>query len=432
MQNPFRKWIFLWLLLAATVLQGRSGQSLSAFLNEIGATQVRMLQGESIYDTIMEVMVPQPLDHHHPEGANFLQRIYISNIDPSLPVVLSLEGYDARYYYTTEIAARLQCNQIMVEHRYFGESTPDSVDWNYLDTWQAASDDHRIVQEFKKFYGGKWIATGISKGGQTVMYHSFYYPDDVDVRVPYVAPLVYSTEDPRIYEFLDTVGTGMERRKVKRFQKMALKREDQLIPAFRTFSEERGYTYDIAGGTGKAFEYCVLEYSFAYWQWGYASLSDIPGKYTDPGKVIEHMNRVAQFDYFTDGFIREYRPFFYQAMTEIGYYGYDLKEFDRYLRYVDHPDFSFTLPAGENAVFNPKVSEDLEKYLQRDAKRFIFIYGANDTWSATAVSCTDTCTARIFFKAGGNHRTRISNMPPEQQEEVYATLDRFLDNNLLP
>ncbi len=95
---------------------------------------------------------------------------------------------------------------------------------------------------------------------------------------------------------------------------------------------------------GKGFEYCVLEYSFAFWQWGYVPIRKIPGKTARPEEVIEHMNRVAGFDYFSDQFITEFRPFFYQAMTEMGYYGYKLDAFGKYLKHVDNPVFTFTIP----------------------------------------------------------------------------------------
>ena len=88
-------------------------------------------------------MIEQPLDHRNPEGETFSQRLYISHIDPSRPVVLITAGYDAKYYYTSEITAELKCNQVTVEHRYFGRSQPNDPYWHFLNTWQAASDHHR-------------------------------------------------------------------------------------------------------------------------------------------------------------------------------------------------------------------------------------------------------------------------------------------------
>jgi len=263
-----KKHLLLLSFLVFFLLPSLASVQLHEFLEQIEAKDIRLLEGESIFDTIMEILIEQPIDHHNPDGDKFLQRIYISHIDPAKPVVMVTAGYDANYYYTSEIAATLKCNQVMVEHRFFGRSQPDSIPWGYLDTWQAATDHHRIIEAFKQLYTDQWITTGISKGGQTVMYHSYYYPNDVDVRIPYVAPLNFGIEDQRIYSFLDNVGSKKDRRKIKRFQKIALKYQERYLPAFEEFSREKGYTYDLAGGYKNAYEYCVLEYSFAFWQWG--------------------------------------------------------------------------------------------------------------------------------------------------------------------
>lgn len=426
-----RKVIFFWIWLFVSALSADAAAVNSAkldeFLEQIDATEIRILNGESLYEKIVEVMIEQPVDHRQPDGEKFLQRLYISHADPSSPVVFVTEGYDARYYYTAELSAALKCNQIMAEHRFFGRSRPDSIDWNYLDTWQAASDHHRIVQLFKELYAGQWIATGISKGGQCVMYHSFHYPDDVDVRVPYVAPLNFSVEDERIYTFLEEVGSAGERRKIRRFQKRALKLQEHYLPAFKQLSNEKGYTYEIVGGIEKAFEYCVLEYSFAFWQWGYVPANKIPGRVASPREVVEHMNRVAGFDYFSDASITRQRPFFYQALTEMGYYGFDLEPFGKFLRHVENPTFTFTLTGEMESEFDPATSKEVEQYLQEEGENFIYIYGECDTWSATAVTTTGTTNSRIFVKEGGSHRTRLRNMPEEQRAEVLETLHGYLD-----
>jgi len=421
-----KKILFLVSLLVFLLLPSVAADQLKEFLAHIDAKDIRLLEGESNYDTILEILIEQPIDHRNPDGETFLQRVYISHIDPEKPVVLVTAGYDANYYYTSELAAVLRCNQIMVEHRFFGRSQPDSIPWDYLNTWQAASDHHRIIETFKALYPNQWISTGISKGGQTVMYHSYYYPDDVDVRVPYVAPLNFGVEDPRIYSFLDHVGSAGERRKVKRYQKIALKYQERYLPAFREFSQEKGYTYEIAGGLENAYEYCVLEYSFAFWQWGYVPVSKIPRRSARPQEFVEHMNRVAGFDYFSDEAIIEQRPFFYQALTEMGYYGYDLGEFEEYIQHVDNPVFTFTIPEEIETPFESSLSLEVEKYLSSEAERFIYIYGENDPWSASAVSNTGDTESKIFIKKGGSHRTRINNMPEEQKKEVYQTLDRYL------
>ena len=67
---------------------------------------------------------------------------------------------------------------------FFGKSIPDSMKWEYLTVEQAAADLHTINQLFRKIYKGKWISTGISKGGQTTLYFKYFYPEDVDIAIP--------------------------------------------------------------------------------------------------------------------------------------------------------------------------------------------------------------------------------------------------------
>lgn len=39
---------------------------------------------------------------------------------------------------------------------------------------------------------------------------------------------------------------------------------------------------------------------------------------------------------------------------------------------------------------------------------------------------SEETNSRIFIKEGGSHRTRINNMPEAQKQEVYNTLDLYL------
>ena len=110
----------------------------------------------------------------------------------------------------------------------------------------------------------------------------------------------------------------------------------------------------------------------------------------------------------------------------MGYYGYDLDAFGKYLQHVDNPIFTFTIPENMDLTFNVELSDDLQHYISEEAENYIFIYGEYDTWSATAVTSIGDPNSKIYFKEGGSHRTRINNMPEEQKKEVYSTLNSFL------
>ena len=67
----------------------------------------------------------------------------------------------------------------------------------------------------------------MSKGGQT-LYFKRFYPNDVNAAVPYVAPVNLAAEDPRIYMFLNSVGTEECRDKIKQFQRAFLLKRDEI------------------------------------------------------------------------------------------------------------------------------------------------------------------------------------------------------------
>ncbi|HDZ41097.1 MAG TPA: peptidase [Bacteroidetes bacterium] len=404
--------------------------SLEERLGSLEAEKIDTISADtSVFEKAYEIHLLQPVDHNDPGGEKFSQRIYLSYAGPDRPVVLVTEGYGAERNYTTELAAYLDCNQIIAEHRYFGESVPENAGWEYLNTCQAASDHHRIIEIFSEMFSGEWITTGISKGGQTVMYHSYYYPDDAHIRIPYVAPLNFGPEDPRIYTFLDTVGSDFCRERVLAAQKHILDNRDVYYPMMLEKAAEDGLTFTRVGGPEEAFEYAVLEYDFAYWQWGNTECDEILIE-DDPEKVFDQFFSISDVSYFSDQGIEQFEPFFYQALTEIGYYGYRFDLFDDQLEYVsdsDMPDFSFSAPQGIELDYDYELMEKVDEYI-RDAYNFIFIYGMQDTWTATGVQLSGRSNSLKIMKMEGDHRTRINNLPEEQRELVLKTLNDWLND----
>ena len=126
-----------------------------------------------------------------------------------------------------EVEQILSANNIGVEYRYFGKSIPDSMQWEYLTIEQAAADLHAVNLLFKQLYKGKWFSTGISKGGQTTIYYKYFYPEDIDVAIPYVAPIDNALEDTRIYTFLDTIGTPGMQAEYPRFSGIFIEKRGQ-------------------------------------------------------------------------------------------------------------------------------------------------------------------------------------------------------------
>ena len=168
---------------------------------------VKQIQPGPQYNEAYEILFKQPVDHDNPEGETFKQRILLSHIKMTSPVILITEGYELQHNYINELSQITAANEIRVEHRYYGESKPSSLNWKYLNIKQAAADIHRIASLFRRIYWGKWISSGWSKGGQTALIYRWLYPDDVDATIAYDAPVNFALEEPRIDSFFLTVGT---------------------------------------------------------------------------------------------------------------------------------------------------------------------------------------------------------------------------------
>ena len=196
-----------------------------------GISNIEQLESD-VYPEKYLVRITQPIDPKHPEVGTFTQRVVIGHVGFDRPTVIVTEGYGGAYAmnpkYQEELTKLLDANLVFVEYRYFLESTPEPCNWDYLTAENSAYDLHNVNQTFKQLYTGKWISTGISKGGQTTMLYRAFFPDDVDISVPYVGPLCKGVEDGRHEPFLRKVGTKKERKKIESFQLLMLSSTEDL------------------------------------------------------------------------------------------------------------------------------------------------------------------------------------------------------------
>jgi len=404
-------------------------QELAAKLGSLDIISIDTLEANDFFVEKYAVMVENPIDYSNEDSPSFTQRFIIAHKGFDKPVVFITEGYSASYglmkKFIPELCNMLDANMILVEHRYFAESVPDSLDWKYLTVENAANDHHRIAELLKPFYPERWIGTGISKGGQTAMYHRYFFPEDVDVTVGYVCPLNFSTEDQRVYDFLDHVGDSICRKKVFDFQKMMLERESELLGAFQELAEEKKQHY--SGGIRWGYELTVLEYSFAFWQWGRYECDDIPDASAPPELLVKHLNAVSGLDWISEEGIAGMQPFFYQAMTELGMYGYDITRFENLVRVLDSGTFEFSCPEGTECVYDPEPMRKVDDFVRHEADKMMFIYGEYDPWSATAVQWSGNPDVRVYYNPEGHHSTRIRNIPASIQQKLCDQLRDWLE-----
>lgn len=416
--------LFLSLLCLFSCKKEQKPQDLKQILEQLPYATVKTISpSNSLYKEMYEILLEQPIDHKHPKKGSFQQRIYLSHLGFDRPMILETEGYAAGFEYKP-LSKLLNANQIIVEHRFMGESKPDSIQWEYLNIRQAAADHHRIVKLFKPFYKKAWINAGWSKGGQTAMFHRRFYPNDVVGTVAFDSPLNLEQQDRRIDAFFEQVGTPECQQKLIDFQQLVMKQKKEVLRWLITYSEKEGRTFEKLTPEG-ALEYMVLEYPFSFWQYKKIPCHMIPDSSSYPLKIFNHLRNVVGTYSYSDAAYES--ASMYQFHTELGYYGYVTKHIADSL--VVAPKNANNLqfaPQAERIKFKPNVMRDIKSWIQRKGNNMLFIYGGLDPWSAPAVQLNGRTNAVKMVLPKGNHYTFIKEFPKEEQQKILDLLNSWI------
>ncbi len=382
----------------------------------------------SHFDENYEIWFEQPIDHSDLSKGTFKQRVLLGFENPTQPVIVELQGYGIYSESAGELASHYNANQLTIEHRYFNDSRPETIDWNTLTIENAAKDQAIIIDAIRNalYADAKFITTGISKGCQTTMAHRRYFPKNVDASVCYVGPLNFQREDPRVYTFLNTVGTEEERAKIKAFQELCFEHRAALLEMMKRIGEEKNMTWEF--GSDKAIDYTILEYSFAFWQWG-TPIESIPAPTASTEEIYNHLINIVGYGFFEEKAVDDLQPYFWAALTQQGIYGYETAPFKKYLNTEEIYKFDWAFPDGITKVYDVKPMQEIKLFLDNSAEKMLFIYGEYDAWSSTAVDLENEPSKRQVYKfvqPKGNHRTRIKTFDAANQKRIYEIIDQWV------
>lgn len=216
-----KKIIFLRTVLFTILLflQNLSAQKHQVELQELfGKENVTAIDSSS-FKEYYRINVQQPIDHDNSQSGFFSQQILLGIQDSKAITVLQTQGYAIPKHfnnpkYKTELTNLLHSNQVLIEHRYFGSSIPDSLSKKFLSYAQASNDDHFIKEKLAHLLTGKWVSTGLSKSGDAALAYRFYYPNDVDATLAFGISITTKAEDPRFENYIK------ERRKTEDGKKL--------------------------------------------------------------------------------------------------------------------------------------------------------------------------------------------------------------------
>lgn len=423
--------IWLLVLLPCSLFAG----PLTERLKTIGLiNDIKNLSAYGEYKEKCEFYLTQHLNQKDSLSGTFNQRIFICHRGFDRPTVLVTEGYMADYAvnvrYNIELADILNANIVVCEHRYFGKSMPEIINWDYLTVENEAADLHNVVKTLKILYKQKWVATGVSKGGMTTVFYNTFYPGDVDAYVPYVAPLNSCPEEKLHSQYIFTKsGTPAMRDKMRAAQLYFLKNKKTIFPEWSKLCDRNQLKFKVS--KSQIYDLCVLEYSFSFWQ--YWNKEDIPDfkSYTAENSA-QYLYKYVEPNYFSPE--TDISSFYVQAAKEIGYYTYDVTPFKAYIKpeevenYMynvimpqDMPHFEF-----DSALYNKVV----DYYTTNDPK-MIFIYGEYDPWSASGmfrvVSDKDKQNMKFYINPEGSHSSEIKDFSSSTQDEIKTKLKKWLE-----
>jgi hypothetical protein len=414
--------LILFLIVLNSFAQGDKQKLESALFNLPNVSFTDVSKAGDPYLTY-DLMVKQPIDHQHPEKGYFSQWVQLRHRGFDRPVVMETHGYTMTKG-RNEVEKILDANNIGVEYRFFGKSVPDSLQYEYLTIEQATADLHAINQLFKQLYKGKWFSTGISKGGQTTLYYRYFYPEDVNVSIPYVAPIDNAQEDTRIYTFQDTIGKPECRQKIFEFQKFLLINEDKAMEKLNWYAKGANLKFSYAGGISKAYEMAILEYQFSFWQWGRSCDSIPTNKSLDT--YLSELLKTSSISFFSDADMGKYASHYYQAM-QTGYYSYNIAPLRKYIKqFTANPTAIFAPKSAQSKPFDSNLYQNFQKWLDEKGNNILYIYGGIDTWSAARVLVSDQVNSKSFLIPGAHHGSaRIKNLPEGMKKEFTGKIKEW-------
>ncbi len=365
--------------------------------------------------------IDQPVDHNNPNGEKFTQEFYVSHRGFDKPVVVVTDGYSVYYKYRDELAEILDANLIVINYRYYNNAIPENPDLSFLTIKQAATDHHKIVNSFKKIYKkSKWISTGISKGGMSAIYYKRFYPNDIDVVVPRVAPTFNGMADSRVTSFFNDV-TRMEKvGKINELMMDVLARREKFTPLLNSYIPKNSILRKKLTND-EILELLVSNYIFNYWKNGEVDYKPVPSAGSFEPVVLRSLIREFSYVLYMSE-LPDAKAYMHQTFSEIGGSSYDHGEL-KYKYNIDELYFRIC-DIDSEPVFNPEILLDINTWVEENGNNILYVYGEEDPYSSYQFEIGENTNAQKFIVKDESHLFRLKDM--DNYDQFYkALMDRL-------
>ncbi len=369
-----------------------------------------------------EITIQQSVDHFNPHQ-KFNQRVYVGFQDVNVPTVIVTDGYAIEYAsksdYNNELTTELKANLVVVEHRFFGKSMPDSLNWNVLTAKQAADDYHVIKGLLDTILTGKWLSTGISKGGQAALAYKIFYPKDVEATVVY-GTAVKNKQTVFTDSLLFKLSQTACGKKINELQRFLFKHKDSLMPYFSDYVSQKNFDFKPLDNE-TVLDYLLLELPYSYWQNG-NNCTEIPDTSISIAHLANYIIKIVPPRFFSIKNKVQLESAFYMFYHEFGYYEYNISPFKNYLKQSDYSNNYFT-PKNVSIQFDNTFQKSITNFLKNTiSENIFFIYGQNDPWALQTIVSKNS-----FIVPFGSHKSRIADFNADQRLVIFSKIKKWLN-----
>ena len=418
-----------------------------------------------------EVFFRQPVDHGNPAAGTMQQKALIFFKGFDRPTVMYTRGYDVPDIWKNnkanlDIAANMDANLIIVEHRYFGDSKNLSdTRWDYLTIEQAAADHHAIFQAMKPLLPKEWISSGTSKDGMTSLFYRYFYPNDMTVTTVFCAPFMTSLHYTPIGTYLDCEsGSDAERENMHAIHfKLLEGKEDgigyktyvQMCEKYdtkvRELSPETNYSL-----FNNSFEYYLAQLShFFFDNFSYYTAKDralnIPSADADMEVILDYIyfrsvltqNGLWKYDsplapaaeeedYYWKANSRY--PYYIQTAKQLGQLCYDYSRYESLIGEVPqnpNPSGLFEQDCWLYGTYdNTRIRDIRENFLPTTECPILFYYAKSDPWTGARPDKINESNTMLLIGQTGIHNQDLNNpehFSQDDKQQIMDFLARYVD-----
>lgn len=447
------------------------------------------------------------------DTSTFTTRVLAIIRDVEKPTLFFVSGYGLsiepdtmlkypNYYpnICADIIRQYDTNVVFMEHRFFGPGIKDPVTQlfittpgltsypkdfltklDYLSTENAAADFHNVISALKQnILKGKTIMAGWSKGGMTTTLQSYYYPEDMDVFIPYSAPFCNGFEDPRMYNWInDSIQPGSSelRSKEKQFMDYMMKKDTANNYVYNEYRRLRTKWYKMQPEYQKKTElevdtivqvdyelslFCNVRWDLwayrdrsairrlinidslhtstdvsellVYYLWKYSARETAVVKgwkeniFKDKSnKFIKRRNPLTAQEWMTMGYDKSTSAYNYQSCIELGNYYIPLKEEYPQSMNAIYKIGIYSADSLQNIFrknYTHSTYEKLFESVRNTKSKILFIYGGDDPWTGARIEdqYLGASNVKRFILPSQNHRVQILNAEYDLRESIFSEI----------